>query len=55
MEPDAPGVVVRHFEEPAPFISYGLAWSSTHTTSLVDAFLDVAREFAISEPQTIRV
>jgi DNA-binding transcriptional LysR family regulator len=55
MEPDAPGVVVRHFEEPSPFISYGVAWSSTHTTSLVDAFLDVAREFAVAEPQTIRV
>jgi DNA-binding transcriptional LysR family regulator len=55
VEPDTPGVVVRHFEEPSPFISYGVAWSSTHTTPLVDAFLDVAREFATAELQTIRV
>jgi DNA-binding transcriptional LysR family regulator len=53
-EPEAPGVVVRHFEEPSPFISYGVAWSRTQTTPLVDAFLDVAREFSIAEPQPIR-
>jgi DNA-binding transcriptional LysR family regulator len=55
MEPQAPGVVVRHFEEPSPFISYGVAWSGTQTTPLVDAFMDVAREFAVAEPKTIRV
>jgi DNA-binding transcriptional LysR family regulator len=55
MEPDAPGVVVRHFEEPTPFIGYGVAWSGTLTTPLVEAFVDVAREFAVAEPQAIRV
>lgn len=55
MEPQAPGVVVRHFEEPSPFISYGVAWSGTLTTPLVDAFLDLAREFAVADPQSIRV
>ena len=54
-ELQAPGVVVRHFEEPIPLISYGLVWSGTMTTPLVDAFLDVAREFAVAEPQIIRV
>ena len=52
---EAPGVAVRHFEEPSPFISYGVAWSGTQTTPLVDAFLEVAREFAVAEPQVIRV
>jgi DNA-binding transcriptional LysR family regulator len=52
---EAPGVVVRHFDEPSPFISYGVAWSGTQTTPLVDAFLEVAREFAVAEPQVIRV
>jgi DNA-binding transcriptional LysR family regulator len=55
MEPQAPGVVVRHFEEPVPFIGYGVVWSGTQTTPLVDAFLDLAREFAVAEPHTIRV
>jgi DNA-binding transcriptional LysR family regulator len=55
MEPDAPGVAVRHFEEPTPFIGYGVAWSGTLTTPLVEAFVDVAREFAVAEPQAIRV
>jgi DNA-binding transcriptional LysR family regulator len=55
MELEAPGVVVRHFEEPSPFISYGVAWSGTQTTPLVDAFIEVAREFAVAEPQAIRV
>jgi DNA-binding transcriptional LysR family regulator len=55
MELQAPGVVVRPFEEPRPLISYGVVWSGTLTTPLVDAFLDVAREFAVAEPQTIRV
>jgi hypothetical protein len=32
-----------------------VVWSSTHTTPLVDAFVDLAREFAVAEPQIIRV
>lgn len=43
-----PGVVFRPFEDPTPFVSYGVVWSSTHLSASVGTFLDVAREFAVS-------
>ena len=43
------GVALRHFEEPPPLISYGVAWASTQSSPLVDAFLEIARGFASSE------
>lgn len=49
MEPQAPGVVVRHFEEPSPFISYGVAWSAMQTSPHVQSFIEIAREVAASE------
>jgi DNA-binding transcriptional LysR family regulator len=49
MEPQAPGVVFRHFEEPPPLISYGVAWADTQPSPFLDSFLEVAREFADQE------
>jgi DNA-binding transcriptional LysR family regulator len=46
MERHAPGVVFLHFEEPTPFITYGIAWSDTQSSPWMDAFLEVASEFA---------
>ncbi|HWL90551.1 MAG TPA: LysR substrate-binding domain-containing protein [Actinomycetota bacterium] len=46
MEPHAPGVVFRRFEEPTPFVEYGVAWASGHTSPVVDSFLEMARGFA---------
>lgn len=43
------GVVFRRFEEPTPILSFGVAWADTPVSPFVDAFLDVAREFADSE------
>jgi DNA-binding transcriptional LysR family regulator len=48
MERQAPGIVFRHFEEPAPLIGYGVAWAS-HTPPVADPFLELAREFADSQ------
>ena len=45
-EPQIPGVVVRRFEEPVPVFGYGVAWADGQSSPLVDAFLDVAGEFA---------
>ncbi len=44
--PGPPGLVFRHFDEPAPFVGYGVAWSATQASPFVDPFLEVAREFA---------
>jgi DNA-binding transcriptional LysR family regulator len=41
-----PGVDVRRFEEPVPVFGYGVAWAATHSSPVVEAFIDVAREFA---------
>jgi DNA-binding transcriptional LysR family regulator len=41
---EAPGVVFRSFEEPIPRIEHGIAWSDTRISSLVDSFVDVARQ-----------
>jgi DNA-binding transcriptional LysR family regulator len=49
MEPQAPGVVVRHFEEPRPFISYGVAWSGAQISPFLESFIEIAREVAASE------
>ena len=49
MERRAPGVVFRHFEEPAPFIDYGLAWSRTQTSPFLESFIETAREVAAAE------
>jgi DNA-binding transcriptional LysR family regulator len=49
MEGRAPGVVFRRLEDPIPLIGYGVAWAATHSSPFVDAFLDIAREFAGSE------
>jgi DNA-binding transcriptional LysR family regulator len=43
-----PGVVLRHFEEPAPSIDYGIVWPGTQESSLLHAFLEVAEELADS-------
>jgi DNA-binding transcriptional LysR family regulator len=44
----APGVVFRQFEEPVPYLEYGVAWASTHSSPHVVAFLDIARSFGPS-------
>ena len=49
MEPQAPGVVVRHFDEPSPLISYGVAWSGTQTSPILKSFIEIAREVAASK------
>jgi DNA-binding transcriptional LysR family regulator len=46
VERRAPGVVFRHFEEPAPFVDYGLAWSGTQTSPFLESFIEIASEFA---------
>jgi DNA-binding transcriptional LysR family regulator len=46
MERRAPGVVFLHFEEPTPFINYGVAWSDTQSSPWMHEFLEVASEFA---------
>jgi DNA-binding transcriptional LysR family regulator len=46
MERRAPGVVFLHFEEPTPFINYGVAWSDTQSSPWLHEFLEVASEFA---------
>jgi DNA-binding transcriptional LysR family regulator len=46
VERRAPGVVFRHFEEPAPFVDYGLAWSATQTSPFLESFIEIASEFA---------
>jgi len=51
VERRAPGVVFRHFEEPAPFVDYGLAWSATQTSPFLGSFIEIAREVAASEGQ----
>lgn len=48
-EHHTPGVVLRQFEEPVPFIEYGVAWASTQSSPYVPDFLDVARSFAPAE------
>jgi DNA-binding transcriptional LysR family regulator len=47
-----PGVVFRPFDEPTPLIGYGVVWTSTQSSPFALAFLEVAREFAESEPET---
>lgn len=42
-----PGVVFRPIEEPLPRIEYGLVWSDTHASPLVDTLIAVARELPI--------
>ena len=54
VERRVPGVVFRHFEEPAPFVDYGVAWSATRTSPLVEAFVDIAREVAAAESSSVR-
>jgi DNA-binding transcriptional LysR family regulator len=49
VERRAPGVVFRHFEEPAPFVDYGVAWSATQTSPFLESFIEIASEFAESE------
>jgi DNA-binding transcriptional LysR family regulator len=46
----SPGVVFRPLDEDTPRIGYGVAWSATQTSPFVDAFVEVAREIAGSEP-----
>jgi DNA-binding transcriptional LysR family regulator len=46
-----PGVVFRPLDEDTPRIGYGVAWSTTQASPLVDAFLEVAREIAGLEPE----
>jgi DNA-binding transcriptional LysR family regulator len=53
MEPEAPGVVFRHFQEPTPLISYGVAWTDAHPSPFLDPFLEVVREFADPEPASV--
>jgi DNA-binding transcriptional LysR family regulator len=48
-EHHAPGVVFRQFEEPVPYIEYGVAWASTQSSPHIPDFLDVARSFAPAE------
>lgn len=40
------GVVFRRFEKPAPSLDYGVAWTSTESSPLVPAFLDIAAGIA---------
>ena len=40
------GVVFRPFEEPVPTLDYGVAWTSTESSPLVPAFLDIAAGIA---------
>lgn len=40
------GVVFRRFEEPAPSLDYGVAWTSTESPPLLPAFLDIAAGIA---------
>jgi DNA-binding transcriptional LysR family regulator len=47
-EDQIPGVVFRRVEDPAPFIEQGLAWVDG-ATEQVEAFLQVARELAVSD------
>lgn len=48
-EQRAPGVVLRPFEEPVPYLEYGVAWTSAQSSPCVADFLDVARCFAPAE------
>jgi DNA-binding transcriptional LysR family regulator len=50
-----PGVVFRPLEEDTPRLGYGIVWSGTHTSPLLESFIEVAREVAGSEaaPSTV--
>ncbi len=43
------GIVFRPFEEPVPYLEYGVAWSGTQSSPYLPDFLDVARSFAPAE------
>jgi hypothetical protein len=53
MEPHAPGVVFRRFEEPTPLVGYGVAWSGTQPSPFVDSFLEIARAFVDPEAASV--
>ena len=40
------GVVVRPFEEPVPFLEYGIGWYEPHVSPLVAPFLELAEKLA---------
>jgi DNA-binding transcriptional LysR family regulator len=44
-----PGVVFRPLDEGTPALGYGVAWSSTQTSPLLESFIEIASEFAESE------
>lgn len=48
-----PGVAVRPFDEPTPFIGYGIAWVDGRSAPFVEDFLALAREFTESEPGSV--
>jgi DNA-binding transcriptional LysR family regulator len=49
-----PGVVFRPLDEDTPRLGYGIAWSATQTSPLLESFLEVAREVAGSESEPSR-
>jgi DNA-binding transcriptional LysR family regulator len=49
-----PGVVFRPLDEDTPPLGYGIAWSATHTSPLLESFIEVAREVAASESEPSR-
>jgi DNA-binding transcriptional LysR family regulator len=44
-----PGVVFRPLDENTPALGYGVAWSATQTSPLLESFIEIASEFAESE------
>jgi DNA-binding transcriptional LysR family regulator len=44
-----PGVVFRPLDENTPPLGYGVAWSATQTSPLLESFIEIASDFAESE------